>query len=130
MQQSYHEALLYANPPVIEPKGRLTEFCNRVFANLDELRLHAGRLSEALVARQKEQSPLVHGVGDLILDAALEWGTAYTEYMESMAIGEQMFEQEKARNPAFRAFLQVGLTGVSRLGRGGRVALKCHGICV
>lgn len=95
-----------ANPPVIEP-NRLTSFANQVFANLDELRAHSGRLVNAFQVRQREQNPVVESIGDLVLDAALEWGQAYMDFAEAQVMGEYLVNEEKTTNSAFATFLQV-----------------------
>lgn len=106
--QAFHEPLREANPPIIHP-ARLTEFTNQVFANLDELRAYSGRFINILLARQREQTPVVQSIGDIILDAALEWGQAYMDYAEATVNGEYLVNEEKNRNSAFSTFLTVRL---------------------
>ena len=106
LETAFHEPLRLADPPVVHPV-RLVEFTNQVFANLDELRTHSGRLIGAFLVRQREQNPVVHSIGDIILDAALEWGQAYMDYAEAQVMGEYLVNEEKNQNSAFSTFLAV-----------------------
>lgn len=113
LETAFHEPLMVADPPVVYPT-RLVEFSNQVFANLDELRSHSARLIAAFQVRQREQIPVVSAIGDIILDAALEWGQAYMEYADAQVMGEYLVNEEKAQNSAFSTFLAV--SAPSRLG--------------
>jgi hypothetical protein len=107
--KAYAEPLRSADPPIIEPR-RLPQFANQVFANLDELRSHSARLINAFQIRQREQNPVVESIGDLVLDAALEWGQAYMDFAEAQVTGEYLVQEEKSTNSAFATFLQVCLS--------------------
>jgi hypothetical protein len=106
LETAFHEPLMAADPPVVYPT-RLVEFSNQVFANLDELRSHSARLIAAFQVRQREQSPVVDAIGDILLDAALEWGQAYIDYTDAQVLGEHLVNEEKTQNSAFSTFLAV-----------------------
>jgi hypothetical protein len=108
LETAYAEPLRSADPSIIEP-NRLPSFANQVFANLDELRSHSSRLINTFQIRQREQSPVIESIGDLLLDAALEWGQAYIDYTEAQVLGEYLVNAEKSKNSAFATFLQVRL---------------------
>lgn len=61
---------------------------------------------DALQARQKE-SYVFRGIGQLILQAAVEWGPAYTAYTVNFPMADWLFKEEKARNPRFNDLLMV-----------------------
>lgn len=106
LETAFHEPLMTADPPVVYPT-RLVEFSNQVFANLDELRSHSSRLIAAFQVRQREQNPVVNAIGDIVLDASLEWGQAYMDYADAQVMGEYLVNEEKTQNSAFSTFLAV-----------------------
>ena len=77
-----------------------------VFANLDEVRQHSETFVSHLLARQRDQSPIVQNIGDVILDACLAWGRAFIDYAESQVKGEYLVQEERKHNMAFAAFLK------------------------
>ena len=114
LENAFHEPLMTADPPVVYPT-RLVDFSNQVFANLDELRSHSARLIAAFQVRQREQNPVVTAIGDIILDAALEWGQAYMDYADAQVMGEYLVNEEKNQNSAFSTFLAVRTWSCSTL---------------
>lgn len=93
-----------AQPSVIDGL-RLNAFLTDVFANLDELRQHSDKFLNALQSRQREQSPVIQSIADIVLDACLEWRQAFVKYAGALAKGDYLVETERHRNPAFSAFV-------------------------
>jgi len=106
--QAFREPLLNADPPIIHP-AKLEEFVGQVFGNLTELRSMVGKCVNAYTTRQREQSPVVQEIGDVILDLALSWGPIYLQYFECQVKGDYLVSQERESNPLFAEFMEVRL---------------------
>ncbi|OAW00133.1 hypothetical protein PTTG_08077 [Puccinia triticina 1-1 BBBD Race 1] len=92
--------LVQASPPILPPQ-RLPEFKEKVVSNVLEIRDHNRVLLQNLLIRQQDQHPLVKGIGDVILNSALEWGQDYIRYTSDHVFGEVEVNDEKTRNPSF-----------------------------
>ncbi|PLW29207.1 hypothetical protein PCASD_14619 [Puccinia coronata f. sp. avenae] len=92
--------LMQANPPTL-PSQRLMEFKEKVVSNVLEIRDHNRVLLQNLLIRQQDQHPLVKGIGDVILNSALEWGQDYIRYTSDHVFGEAEVNEEKTRNLTF-----------------------------
>jgi len=92
--------LIQANPPILQGQ-RLMEFKEKVVSNVLEIRDHNRVLLQNLLIRQQDQHPLVKGIGDVILNSALEWGQDYIRYTSDHVFGEAEVNDEKSRNPSF-----------------------------
>lgn len=95
-----------ADRPIID-RSRLEVFIHDVFHNYRSILGQHERLLSQLHERQLEQHPNFGKVSDLIYDAALNWNEAYMEYMPNFPIAKAKVDDEKRRNPAFAAFLDV-----------------------
>ncbi|WFD30797.1 Rho guanine nucleotide exchange factor [Malassezia sp. CBS 17886] len=96
-------------PPVgIAPPlagAALDEFCAVVFGNCMQLQAHITAFVDRLHERQREEFPLVQGIGDVCLDAVLEWGDAYIAYVEHYPIALDRLKREVAANARMRQFV-------------------------
>lgn len=61
--------------------------------------------SEALLQRQREQGPVIQNIGDVVINAALDWGPAYCHYARYYPFADATIKAEKARNTTFDQFL-------------------------
>lgn len=88
--------------------GNLQEFVDEVFGNITQVRDINKRLLEALYVRQREQAPVVGGIGDIFLDAATtDFKEVYPTYIGHYPIAERLLREELERNPDFRMFIEV-----------------------
>lgn len=94
------------SPPVIRPI-EVDEFIEEVFGNILDLRECNRRLLEVLYVRQREQAPIIQGIGDIFLDAATEFRLAYPIYVGHLPVAEKKVKEESERNAEFRRFLEV-----------------------
>ena len=95
-----------ANPHIIRP-SEVEEFIDDVFGNILDLRECNRRLLEVLNVRQREQAPIIQGVGDIFLDAATEFRLAYPIYVGHLPVAEKRVKDESEKNAEFRRFLEV-----------------------
>ncbi|KAH9810846.1 CNH domain-containing protein [Melampsora americana] len=84
--------------PIIPPP-RVQSFLEKVVSNVLVIRDRNRVLLQNLIARQQDQHPLVKGIGDLILNSALEWGNDYIRYTNDHVFGEVEVNEEKKHNP-------------------------------
>lgn len=82
----------------IIPAARVQSFLDKVVSNVLVIRDHNRVLLQNLLARQQDQHPLVKGIGDLILNSALEWGNDYIRYTNDHVFGEVEVNEEKKHN--------------------------------
>ncbi|THH28375.1 hypothetical protein EUX98_g5825 [Antrodiella citrinella] len=94
-----------ANPPIIRP-AELDDFIEDVFGNILDLRECNRRLLEVMYVRQREQAPIIHGIGDIFLDAATEFRLAYPIYVGHLPVAEKRVKDEVDHNADFRRFLE------------------------
>lgn len=78
-----------------------------MFGNILDLRECNRRLLEVLNVRQREQAPIIQGVGDIFLDAATEFRLAYPIYVGHLPVAEKRVKDESEKNAEFRRFLEV-----------------------
>ena len=68
-----------------------------------------------MYVRQREQAPVVKGIGDIFLDAATEFRVAYPTYMGNLPVAEKKLKDEMEHNAELRRFLEVRATLSRRL---------------
>ncbi|CAO1627553.1 unnamed protein product [Parajaminaea phylloscopi] len=94
------------DPPPIPIGPERDEFIQEVFGNHRELVAHVKNFVERLHIRQREESPIIRSIGDLFLDAALQWQDAFVTYVSAYPIAKSRIGREQAVNPRFRDFLE------------------------
>lgn len=94
------------DPPPIPIGPDRDDFIREVFGNHRELVLHVRRFVEKLHIRQREESPIVQSIGDLFLNAALDWHEAFVTYVSAYPIAKSRIGREQSVNPRFRDFLE------------------------
>lgn len=60
--------------------------------------------------RQREQSPVIQGIGDIFLEAATEFRVTYPNYVGNLPVAEKRMKDELDKNAEFKRFVEVGLT--------------------
>lgn len=60
-----------------------------------------------MYVRQREQAPVIHGIGDIFLDAATEFRLAYPIYVGHLPVAEKRVKDELDHNAEFRRFLEA-----------------------
>ena len=106
VESDFIKPLRTAKPPVLSP-DKLEEFIDDVFGNILDLRECNRHLLEMLNIRQREQAPIIHGIGDIFLDAATEFRLAYPIYIGHYPVAEKRMREEIENNPVFRLFIEV-----------------------
>ena len=106
VESDFIKPLRTARPPVFA-LDKLEDFIDDVFCNILDLRECNRRLLEVLNIRQREQAPIIHGIGDIFLEAATEFRLAYTIYIGHFQVAEKRMRDEIVNNPTFRLFLAV-----------------------
>lgn len=89
------------------PPDKLEDFIDDVFGNILDLRECNRHLLEVLYVRQREQAPIIHGIGDIFLGTAAEFRLAYPTYIGHFPIAEKRMRDEIENNSTFRLFLEV-----------------------
>lgn len=89
----------------------MDQFIDEVFLNILELRECNRRLLETMYVRQREQAPVVQRIGDILLEAASEFRDSYARYVGRHPIADKRLKDELERNPDFRLFIEVSLSG-------------------
>ncbi|EIW79346.1 RhoGEF Rgf2 [Coniophora puteana RWD-64-598 SS2] len=92
----------------IIPAERRQDFIQQVFWNINEIIAVNTRLRDALNKRQKSYA-VVERISDILLDAVPHFGP-FVSYGAHQLYGKYEFEKEKSSNPAFAAFVEVGIT--------------------
>ncbi|KAG5637846.1 hypothetical protein H0H81_002983 [Sphagnurus paluster] len=104
---NFIQPLRQANPPLITPKEKLETFIESVFHNILELRECNRRLLEALYVRQREQAPVIGGIGDILLGiVATEFRDTYPVYIGNHPLAERRMRDELENNSQFRLFIE------------------------
>ncbi|TFK39736.1 CNH domain-containing protein [Crucibulum laeve] len=104
IENMYIRPLREAEPPIV-PRDRLPQFIYDVFHNYNDLYSYHLRLVEKFHEIQREEHPRIRSITAPIFDAALNFREAYMEYIPNYPIAEYRIDDEKAKNPVFRAFL-------------------------
>ncbi|KAF8075178.1 CNH domain-containing protein [Lyophyllum atratum] len=102
----FMQPLRRAQPPVITPSDRLENFIDDVFHNILDLRECNRRFLEVLYVRQREQAPVIGGIGDILLDIATEFRDSYPAYIGNHPLAERRMKDELENNPEFRLFIE------------------------
>lgn len=104
----YIRALRNAVPPIIPPE-RLDRFILDVFHNFAELHAHHRILVDKLHIIQREEHPQIRSITAAVFDATLNFREAYLEYIPNYPIAAYRIDEESARNPIFKAFVEVSM---------------------
>ncbi|KAL8293744.1 hypothetical protein RQP46_000445 [Phenoliferia psychrophenolica] len=102
VRKNFVEPLVAANPPIIAPE-RMAGFLQSILLNVDEIRTHSRELLTALKARQAK-NPVVSGVGDILLEAALNWGPAYLAYLTEYPMAADFSRSSPLARVGFKSF--------------------------
>lgn len=94
------------DPPPIPIGPERDDFIKEVFGNFRELIGHVKNFVERLHIRQREESPIIRSIGDIFLEAALEWQDAFVTYVSAYPIAKSRIGREQTVNPRFRDFLE------------------------
>ncbi|KAF9454366.1 Dbl homology domain-containing protein [Macrolepiota fuliginosa MF-IS2] len=114
------------NSGISVSSGDLDEFIDEVFGNLIRVRDTNKRLLEILYIRQREQAPVVRGIGDIFLDAATtDFREVYPTYIGHHPSAERLLRDELEKNPELRLFIEnCSRRQITRLGQSPRLDLK------
>ncbi len=95
-----------AKEPILAP-DELDSFIDTVFGNILDLRETNRRLLEVMYVRQREQGSIIQWIGDIFLNAAVEFRVVYPLYVGNLPGAEKRIKDESESNPKFRIFLEV-----------------------
>ncbi|MCO5573443.1 hypothetical protein L7F22_027214 [Adiantum nelumboides] len=90
----------------LHDEAQREDFIQEVFSNHIELTNLIRVLVEKLHIRQREDGPVVRHIGDIYLDAALEWGSAFETNMTSFPMAKHRLQRESSRIPLLATFLE------------------------
>lgn len=79
-----------------------------MFGNILDLRECNRRLLELINVRQREQAPVIQGIGDIFLEAATEFRVTYPNYVGNLPVAEKRMKDELEKNAEFKRFVEVG----------------------
>lgn len=82
----------------------LETFIEVVFGNYLELTTHIAAFVDRLCEREREEHPMVQTIGDLCVNAALEWGSAYATYVQHYPVALYTLKREIATNARMAKF--------------------------
>ena len=102
LHQAFIRPLQNADPPIVARK-----FIEKVFGNILDLRECNVRLFEAMYLRQQEQSEVNSMIGDVFLNAVIEFRLTYTAYISKLPVVADRLKEEIENNKEFRGFLEV-----------------------
>lgn len=80
-------------------------FVHDVFGLVAPLQTHIRTLVDRLLERQREETPVVQHIGDVVVRAALEWADAYTTYVAQYPVALARFKADVAGNARLRRFV-------------------------
>ncbi|PKI84592.1 Rho guanine nucleotide exchange factor [Malassezia vespertilionis] len=83
----------------------LDAFLADVFGNYSALTNHISAFIDRLHERQREEYPMVDTISDILVDAALEWGSVYTTYVQHYPCALHRLKREIAANPRMSKFV-------------------------
>lgn len=95
-----------ASPPVI-PHSRLGPFIRNVFGDVLSLREPNRRLIDAMSKRQRDQGEVISKVGDVFIQAVVDFESVYPAYVGRLPLAETALKDEMENNAEFRLFLEV-----------------------
>ncbi|KAF9441660.1 Dbl homology domain-containing protein [Macrolepiota fuliginosa MF-IS2] len=106
--------------------GDLHAFIDEIFGNLIRVRDTNKRLLEILYIRQREQAPVVRGIGDIFLDAATtDFKEVYPTYIGHHPSAEGLLQDEMEKNIELRLFIEsCSRMQITRLGQSPHLDLK------
>ncbi|KIM21778.1 hypothetical protein M408DRAFT_80040, partial [Serendipita vermifera MAFF 305830] len=88
----------------IIPQNRLPTFLQDVFCNFAEVYGHHRRMLYRLHEIQRDEHPFIRSISATVFDATLNWRDAYLEYIPNYPIAAFRIEDEREKNPSFKAF--------------------------
>jgi hypothetical protein len=101
----YRDALLNAQPPVIQTK-RLASFCRDAFGKIDEVkRVNEEHLLAQIKYRQSDQGPWILGFSDIFREWIRKARAIYIDYSSCYPHADFMIRKEMGRNVLFKHFL-------------------------
>ncbi|KAG6901527.1 hypothetical protein C0995_010826, partial [Termitomyces sp. Mi166 len=103
VEMNFIRPLRRTNPPIIHD---VDEFIDDVFGNILDLRECNRRLIEVMYVRQREEGPVIRAIGDIILDAAVEFRLPYPAYIGHHPIAEKRLKVEMEHNSEFKLFIE------------------------
>ena len=106
METFFINGLRQMDPPLI-PYGRLEAFISEVFCNASELRQACELLIESFAIRRLESgSAVTMAVGDIFLQAAVEFREIYPDYTGNLPKAEAVLKKEFDENVDFRLYCE------------------------
>jgi hypothetical protein len=96
-----------AGNPIIDDTRVKDEICEIFSSYRSILEVHSGLLDD-LVKRQLQQHPYIFCISDIFLKSAPQWNKVYLGCMSQYPLAKAKVEAEAARNPRFKALLEVG----------------------
>ncbi|EEB08546.2 RhoGEF Rgf3 [Schizosaccharomyces japonicus yFS275] len=101
----FRDGLLKSETDII-PLGRLADFIQSVFGNVETIRtIHSHRFLPQLLVREKLQGPIVSSIGDVILEWIRVARDGYINYARQFPLADETYKFECQRNTCFAKWL-------------------------
>ena len=82
---------------------------DEVFCNVLDLRKYNRHLLEIIFVRQREQAPVIYGIGDIFLEATTGFRLGYPAYVRHFPVAEKRMKDELEKNADSKRFVEVRL---------------------
>lgn len=89
---------------IVDPERR-EDMIENIFLNFREI-IELNKKMLADLRRRQEEQPLVEGIGDILLSHIAGFESAYTRYIQRIALSEFTYKREEVQNPKFAQFLK------------------------
>ncbi|KAI8455818.1 hypothetical protein BY996DRAFT_4580394 [Phakopsora pachyrhizi] len=106
-QKIFISAVQDLTPPAIFQPSQLERFSNVIVSSLPEITELNLRFLSQLLERKSKESPLIESIGDIILDACLNWGQSYITYSKDHPLGQYEIQQLTNNNPLFSELIEA-----------------------
>lgn len=114
IEQAFIVPLQTANPPIVQPYGKLDQYARTLFGNILEIRRASRALLDNFAIHLREQGPLVQTVGDIFLEAAIEFRSLYPSYTDNLPKAEALLSQALEENRPFAHWVAEVSNGPDR----------------
>ncbi|GMK54133.1 hypothetical protein CspeluHIS016_0107190 [Cutaneotrichosporon spelunceum] len=106
IEQTFLIPLQSANPPIVQPYGKLDQYVRQLFSNVVEIRRSSQALLDNFAIRLREQGPLVQNVGDIFLDSASQFRSLYSTYIDNLPKADALLNKLMEEHLPFSHWMQ------------------------
>lgn len=114
IEQTFIIPLQTANPPIVQPYGKLDQYVRTLFSNILEIRRASRALLDNFAIHLREQGPLIQTVGDIFLETATDYRSLYPSYTDNLPRAEALLSQALEENRPFAQWMAEVSKGADR----------------